>query len=206
VAKPEAMKSATGDRDEITPIIKHPAFATATQLLQTLSTEKAALHKTVVALQAAAYLRDQADAGLSDSAALDQAQKLLAGEPLDVRDGPALIREAQLRIGVIEPAVREQVRRIAKLRGELSVDAGRRVQARHRKTLLDLYGAARALAAAGQAELTIRAELLDAGYELNEVATACPRFAVHLQLADESWYDGPLAIFRRQLEELGILP
>jgi hypothetical protein len=47
---------------------------------------------------------------------------------------------------------------------------------------------------------------LDNGFEVVESITPAPRLAAPLALGDENLCDSPLWHYKRQLEELGILP
>jgi hypothetical protein len=186
---------------------KTTAFAEASRVLRELNTEIATLRRSVQKLQGATWLHSQAEQGLSGPQALEQAQRLLAGEAVDdFSDAPLKIRQAQHTLTtILEPAAREQAQRLEVIRGEASAAAGERVQVRHRKALLDILRAARLLALASNAELRIRGELLENGYQVLDGLTPPPRFAVPLLLGEEHQSGSALWHFRQQLEELGIL-
>ena len=163
------------------------------------------MRRTIIAIRDAAYLRSQHESGLSDADALTRAQALLAGESIDFRDGPAKVREAEARLSLVDPAIREAGRRVDLVRDKLSNEAAASLRTRHRKALADLYKAALVLGAAGQVERLIRGELIGAGYDWPEAVLPLPRFSIHMQIGDAGWADSPIATFRRQLEELQIL-
>jgi hypothetical protein len=189
-----------------TPIGENHHFAEASRVLAELNTEIAALRRSVQQLEGACWLRSQAEEGLSGAQALEQAQRLLAGEAVDdFSDVPSKIRKAQHKLAILEPAAREQAQRLEVIRGEASAAAGERVKVRHRKALLDILRAARLLQLASNAELMIRGELLQNGYLIVDAHTPPPRFAVPLLLGEEHQSGSALWHFRQQLEELGIL-
>lgn len=190
-----------------TPIVENHLFAAGSRVLGELNAEIAALRRSIQKLQGASWLRSQAEEGLSGPQALEQAQRLLAGEEEvdDFSDIPSKVRKAQHKLTILEQAAREQSQRLEVIRGEASAAAGERVKPRHRKALLDILRAARLLAMASNAELTIRGELLENGYQVLDGLTPPPRFAVPLLLGDEHVSGSALWHFRQQLEELGIL-
>jgi hypothetical protein len=122
----------------------------------------------------------------------------------DDRDTQTKLRELEKKIGILRPAIGKQREIVDRIRGELSVEAARLVQDRHRAALAKLLGAARALVAAGTAERAIRGELLEQGYEIIDSIMPAPRLAAPLILGDESFHDSAIAYFKRQLRELGI--
>jgi hypothetical protein len=188
------------------PISDDYRFGEANRVLRELNVEIAAARRSIQKLQGAAWLHSQAEEGLSGPQALEQAQRLLAGEAVDAfSDAPSKIRQAQHKLSILEPAAREQAQRLEAIRGEASAAAGERVKVRHRKALLDILRAARLLAMASNAELAIRGELLQNGYEILDAYTPPPRFAVPLLLGEEHQSGSALWHFRQQLEELGIL-
>jgi hypothetical protein len=188
---------------KLSPITEDKRFFEATRALSELNSEVAALQATVQKLQSAAWLRSQAAEGLSGPEALEQAQRLLAGEAIEFSDAPTKIREAQQRLAILQPAAREQARQLEVIRGEASALAGQRVRGRHRKAMIALMRAARLLAIAGNAERRIRGELLENGYQVLEAFTPAPRFALALMLGEESQSDSALWHFAQQLKELG---
>jgi hypothetical protein len=143
--------------------------------------------------------------GSIDEDAIARADRMLDGQNLaDDRDIQTKFRELEKKIAILRPAIGKQQEILNRIRGELSLEAGRLVQDRHRKALVKILEAARALVAAANAERSIRGELLDLGFEVIESITPPPRFAAPLAIGYESWCDSPLAHFKRHLEELGI--
>jgi hypothetical protein len=187
------------------PIGEDHRFAEAARSLAQLNSEVAALQATVQKLQGAAWLRSQAEEGLSGQEAIDQAQRLLHGEAVELSDASTKIHEAQQRLAILQLAAREQARRLELIRGEASAAAGERVKVRHRKALLDILRAARLLAMASNAELAIRGELLGNGYQVLDAFSPPPRFAVPLLLGEEHQAGSALWHFHAQLEEMGVL-
>jgi hypothetical protein len=110
------------------------------------------------------------------------------------------------RIEILRPAIGRQQETVDRIRGELSVEAAKTVQAKHRKALAGILEAARTLVAAATVERAIRGELLDLGFEVVESIVPAPRLATPLILGDENFHDSAIAHYRRQLEALGILP
>jgi hypothetical protein len=192
------------DDGKLRPIGEDQRFVEAARVLSDLNFEVTALQTTVQKLQDAAWLRSQADEGLSGPEALEQAQRLLAGEAIDLVDAPTKLREAQRRLAVPQPAAREQARRLELIRGEASATAGEHVKARHRKALVELLRAARLLAIASNAERAIRNDLLENGYQILDAFTPAPRFAIPLILGEEHHSGSAFWHFVQQLEELGI--
>jgi transposase len=86
-------------------------------------------------------------------------------------------RDLNERLAILRPAVYRQRELVDHIRGTLSAVAGEVVQARHRKALARILDAARALVAAAAAERSIRAELLDNGFEAIDAFTPAPRLA-----------------------------
>src|SRR5580704_8629641 len=190
----------------MTPIGEDHRFAEASRVLRELNAEIAALGGSIQKLQGASWLRSQAEEGLSGPQALEHALRLLAGEEVDdFSDVPSTIRKAQHKLGILEPAAREQAQRLEVIRGEASAAAGERVKVRHRKALLDILRAARLLAMASNAELAIRGELLGNGYQVLDAFSPPPRFAVPLLLGEEHQAGSALWHFHAQLEEMGVL-
>jgi hypothetical protein len=118
---------------DLRPIGDDPEFTAASKLLADLKTEQGQLRRTITSIRDAAYLRSQAETGLSDADALTRAQALLAGESIDFRDGPAKIREAEARLAIVDPAIREASRRFDMVRDKLSNEAAASLRTRHRK-------------------------------------------------------------------------
>jgi predicted transcriptional regulator len=163
------------DDGKLRPIGEDQRFAEAARVLGDLNSEIAALRRSVQKLQGASWLHSQAEEGLSGPQALEQAQRLLAGEAVDdFSDLPSKIRKAQHKLAILEPAAREQAQRLEVIRGEASATAGEHVKARHRKALLELLRAARLLAIASNAERAIRNELLENGYQMLDGLTPAP--------------------------------
>jgi hypothetical protein len=186
------------------PIGEDHRFAEAARSLAQLNSEVAALQATVQKLQGAAWLRSQAEEGLSGQEAIDQAQRLLHGEAVELSDASTKIHEAQQRLAILQLAAREQARRLELIRGEASAAAGERVKVRHRKALLDILRAARLLGLASSAERAIRNELLEGGCQVLDAFTPAPRFAIPLILGEERHSGSAFWHFAQQLEELGI--
>ena len=130
---------------------------------------------------------------------------MLGGENLaDDRSTQTKLAALEEKIRIIRPAIAKQQEFVDRLRGELSVQAAKLVQDRHRKALVKILDAARGLVAAANAERAIRAELLNNGYEALDAFTPAPRLAAPLALGDENLCDSPLWHFAKQLRELGI--
>jgi hypothetical protein len=179
------------------PIGEDHRFAEASRVLRELNAEIDTLRKrTVQKLQGATWLhctRKPRKASPVHKRS-KQAQRLLAGEAVDdFSDAPSKIRKAQHKLAILEPAAREQAQRLEVIRGEASAAAGERVKVRHRKALLDILRAARLLAMASNAELMIRGELLQNGYQILDAYTPPPRFGVPLLLGAETIRDGAMA-------------
>jgi hypothetical protein len=106
----------------------------------------------------------------------------------------------------MRPAIGKQQEILDRIRGELSIEAAKMVQAGHRKAMANILDAARALVAAATQERAIRGELLDNGFEVIESILPAPRLAAPLILGDESFPDSAISYFAQQLRELGIEP
>jgi hypothetical protein len=187
------------------PIGQDPRFAETSRVLRELNAEIATLRTSVQKLQNASWLRSE-EGALSDPQALETAKRLLAGEAVDddFSDAPSKIRQAQHKLAILEPAAREQARRLEVIRGEASAAAGERVKVRHRKALADILRAAPLLGLAASAERAIRNELLENGYQVLDAFTPAPRFAIPLILGEEHHSGSAFWHFAQQLEELGI--
>jgi hypothetical protein len=201
----ECMLARKTDDGKLSPIGEDQRFAEAARALSDLNSEVAALQATVQKIQGATWLlRSQAEEGLSGPEALEQAQRWLAGEAVDLADAPTKLREAQRRLAVLQPAAREQARRLELIRDEASATAGEHVKARHWTALLELLRAARLLQFASDAERAIRGELLENGYQVLDGCTPAPRFAIPLIMGMEHDANSAFGLFAQQLEELGI--
>jgi hypothetical protein len=189
--------------DSLRPIGENPKYSEAQEKLSKFGSEVAAIRKAIDAENAAWYARQS---GASDENAIEVADQLLAGRDLDGRDTPAKLRDLNERLAILRPAVYRQRELVDRIRGELSVEAGKVVQARHRKALAKILEAARQLVSVAAGERLIRGQLLDHGFEVVESITPPPQLATPLILGDESFHDSAISHFVRQLEDLGILP
>jgi len=185
------------------PISENPRYREAAEKLARFQNELRALRQAIDATNATWYAK-QARSADEDVIAL--ADRMIDGQPLtaDDRDTATKLRELERKTEVIRPAIARQKEAIDLIRGELSVDAGKMVQARHRKALAGIWDAARQLAAAAAAEREIRRQLLDDGYEALDAFTPAPRFGIPLAMGDENCCDTALWHYKRQLEGLGI--
>lgn len=197
------MISKAEKSDELRPIAENAEYVKAREKLASFQLEIESLHRRINELNARWYRRQSA----APVDAIEVAETMLrGGENSDTRDEPVKIRDLQRRIDILKPAAFKAREKLDLIHGQLSFDAGKIVQARHRVALAQILEAARALVAASSAERAIRAELADNGYMPLEHVTPAPRLAAPLILGDESWHDSALSHFRRQLEELGIAP
>jgi chromosome segregation ATPase len=187
--------------NELRPISENPRFTEAQQKLARFQGEIAAARKAINEINDSWY-RAQQVAGGDD--AIQAADQMIDGGAADAGDArtqlPALIRKME----VLRPAAMRQNEVVDQIRGELSAEAGKIVQARHRTALAKILEAARHLAEVAAAERGIRGQLLELGYQPLDTFTPAPRFAIPFSMGDESWFDSPISYFRRQLQELGI--
>jgi hypothetical protein len=188
---------------ELRAISDDPRYIEPRGKLAKFEREIETVRKTIDALNAEWYSRQS---GTVSEDAIDVADRMLDGRNIDTRDTPARLRDLSERLAVLRPAVCRQRELVDRLRGELSVEAGKIVQTRHRKALVKILEAARLLAEAGAAERAIRGELLDLGYQSLDAFMPAPRLAALHIMGDESWHDSPISHYRRQLEELEIAP
>jgi hypothetical protein len=190
--------------DSLRPIAENPRFAEATEKLAKFQGELRGLREAVDRENAAWYAKQSSSI---DEDAIGRADRMLDGQNLaDDRDTQTKLRELEKKIAILRPAIGKQQELVDRIRGELSLEAGRLVQDRHRKALVKILDAARALLSAANAERRVRRELLDLGYEVVESVVPAPRLATPLILGDESFYDSAIANFARQLKDLGISP
>jgi hypothetical protein len=188
--------------DSPRPIAENPRFAEAQAKLAKFQGELRGLREAIDRENAAWYARQ---ASSSNEDVIGRADRMLDGETLaDDRDTATKLRELEKKIEILRPAIGKQRELLDSIRGELSVEAARLVQDRHRKALVKILDAARALVAVATVERAIRRELLDNGFEVIDSITPAPRLATPLILGDESFYDSAIAHFARQLDELGI--
>jgi hypothetical protein len=192
------------DDDEVQPISENAEYVGASDLLARLQGEISAVDRQINALNARWYREtaEGAAAGAVDS--LAAAEGLLKGGKLDSRTDLENLDELRRRRDVLSAGMRAQAAVVEKIKGQLSLEASRRVRDRHRDTLLRLLEATRDLVAAAAAERRIRGDLIELGYAPAESQLPAPRLAAALALGDENWIDSPISFFRRQLEKLGI--
>jgi hypothetical protein len=184
--------------DKIRPIGENAAYAEASKKLSRFNSEIAAALKEIDCINRDWYQAKQA--AVSNENAIHIADRLLAGSGSAAEgDVPAKLRDLQRKVAVMQPAARKQSEIVNRLRGEVSVEAARLVQDRHRKALAKVLTAARVLIAAGVEERKIRVELLDLGFEVPESILPAPRLAAPLILGDEAYHDSAIATFARQL-------
>jgi hypothetical protein len=190
--------------DKIRPIGENAAYAEAREKLSRFNAEIAAARKEIDLINRRWYEAKQA--AVSNESAIDAADRLLDGIASTADDDtPAKkLSDRERKLTVLRPAAIKQGEIVNRLRGELSVEAGRLVQAKHRKALASILAAARELVNAASTERMIRVQLLDAGYEIPESILPGPRLAAGLILGDESFHDSAIATFVRQLQDLGI--
>jgi chromosome segregation ATPase len=188
--------------DSLRPISENPRFAEAAEKLARFNQEIALARKEIDRVNRDWYSAKQNST--SSENAIAAADALLDGAPSDVSDAPAKLHDLDRKLAILRAGAARQTELVDRIRGELSVEAGKVVQAQHRKALAKILEAARQLVEAAAAERAIRGLLLDHGFEVIESITPPPRFAAPLIIGDESWYDSPLSHFKRHLEELGI--
>jgi hypothetical protein len=187
---------------ELRPIGDHPRYAQAAEKLARFNREIASVRKSIDETNAGWYHAQQP---AKDDSAVAAADRMLDGRnDVDARDALVQLHDLNNRLGVLRAAASRQHEIVDQIRGELSVEAGKLVQARHRKALAKILEAARSLVQADAAERAIRGELLEHGYQALDTFTPAPRFAIPLSIGDESWFDSPISYFKRQLDELGI--
>jgi hypothetical protein len=189
--------------DTLRPIGENAAYAEASEKLSRFNSEIAAARKEIDLINTQWYRAKQKAA--SNESAIDAADRLLDGVPLAADgDVPAKLRDLEHKLAILRPAAMKQAELVDHIRGELSAEAGRLVQAKHQKALLKILEAARALVATANAERGIRVELLNHGFEALESITPAPWLSTPLILGQEDFYDSAISHFKRQLEDLGI--
>ena len=185
------------------PIMADPRYvevqATLTRFLNEMSAAQAEIDQL--------NRRHWLDSQQLDTAAeaIERAERMLNGEAVDLHDTGSRRRELQQKIDTLAPAVRKQREKLERVIGELSVEAGRHVQAEHRASLARLFEAGRELIQAASAEQAIRNDLLERGYEITDL-TPPPQFATPLIIGSEEWVASPIAHYARQLKQMGIEP
>jgi hypothetical protein len=188
--------------DSLRPIGDDRRYAEAHAKLAKFQDELRRLREAIDRENARWYAAQQ-PAGGGD--AIEIADRMIDGRTIpDDQDSPAKLAKLERKIEVLRLAIAKQSEIVDRLRGELSVEAARLVQVRHRKALVKILDAARALVAAANAERGIRAELLDLGFEVLDSILPAPRLAAPLILGDENFHDSAIAYFVRQLGELGL--
>jgi chromosome segregation ATPase len=189
--------------DTLRPIGENAAYAEASEKLSRFNSELAATRKEIDLINTQWYRVKQKAA--SNESAIDAADRLLDGIASTADDdAPAKLNALERKLAVLRPASFRQAEIVARLRGELSADAARLVQDRHRLALAKILEAARVLVAAATNERKVRVSMLDLGYEIPESILPAPRLATPLILGDESFHNSAIATFARQLEELGV--
>jgi chromosome segregation ATPase len=184
-------------------IADNPRFAEAAGKLSRFNQEIASARHEINRINTEWYQEKQKAA--STESAIDIADRLLNGSGSAAEgDGPAKLRDLERKVAVLQPGAFKQGEIVNRLRGELSAEAAKIVQDRHRKALVKILEAARALVDAANVERKIRVQLLDLGYEIPESILPSPRLAAGLILGDESFHDSAIATFVRQLQDLGI--
>ena len=192
------------EQKELRPIGEDRRYREAAEKLVKFQSELRELRAAIDRENASWYAKQS---GEVDEDAIGRADRMLGGQNLaDDRDAATKLRELEKKIAIIRPAIGRQQELVNRIRGELSLEAGRLVQDRHRKALAKILDAARALVAAANAEREIRGQLLDNGFEVVESIVPPPRLAAPLILGDENFHDSAIAHFVRQLRELGVEP
>jgi hypothetical protein len=187
--------------DSLRPIADDRRFAEAAEKLARFQGELRGFREAIDRENARWYAAQKP----GDGDAIETADRMLGGQALaDDRDTQTKLRALEKKIEILRPAIAKQQEIVDRLRGELSVEAAKTVQAKHRKASASLLGAGRAMVAAANAERAIRGELLDLGFEVSESILPAPRLAAALILGDESYHDSAISTFARQLRELGI--
>jgi hypothetical protein len=185
------------------PISENPRYREAAEKLAKFQSELRELRAAIDRENATWYAKQSSSI---DEDAVDRADKMLAGDLADDRDTQTKLAALEEKIRIIRPAIARQQEVVNQIRGELSVAACRTLQDRHRKALLGILQAARQLAEAAAAERTIRAELLNNGSEALDAFVPAPKFGIPLAMGGEDLCSSPLWHYRRQLEDLEILP
>jgi hypothetical protein len=196
--------SKEGKMDNLRRIADNPRFSEAQKKLSKFQDEIASHRKTIGELNAEFWQSQQKKQPSEDViAAADQLFEP-DGSTADMSDRGAKIRDLERRIEILQKASFKQGDLVEQIRGELSAEAARLVQTRHRAALARILETARALVAASAAERSIRGELIGAGFIILEQITPAPRLAAPLILGEENWRDSAISCFARQLRDLGI--
>jgi hypothetical protein len=191
------------EADSLRPIGENRQYREAAEKLARFQGELRELRAANDQENAAWYAKQSGS--IDDEDAIGRADRMLGGQNLaDDRSTQTKLAALEEKIRILRPAIAKQQELVDQFRGELSVEAAKLVQDRHRKALAKILEAARALIAAANAERRIRGELLELGFEAIDSIVPPPRLAAPLVLGDEGFYDSPIAHFKRQLEELGI--
>lgn len=192
------------------PIGENPQFAEAQRLAGKIEAEIKAIDRRIQAIQGAAFLESERAADgrnkTTGDAALAAARRMIEGGDVvpdagDLAEVPKLER----RRATLGAARCRQNEILEKLRSDLSHAACLTKTEAHKKALRDLLSAARLLARCAAVEQAVRREVMDAGFLVSEDVLPTPHLGAGLILGNESSPASPLAMFRRQLEQLGII-
>jgi hypothetical protein len=162
-------------KQELRPISENPRFAEAQAKLARFHGELHGLREAIDRENASWYAKQSSS--ISEDAIL-LADRMLDSQTLaDDRDTATKLRELEKKIAIIRPAIARQQELVDRLRGELSVEAAKTVQAKHRKALANILEAARDLVAAANAVLVVKNILILASMLSTAAFLAAPATA-----------------------------